>query len=409
MTHIDRLERDLTAWFEESAAPRRPDYTDAIVRETAGVRQRPGWTFPERWLPMSVIPLQRMSGTRLPWRTIGLIVVLALLAAAAIAVYAGSRPRRPAPFGPAGNGLVAFSSRGDVFTVDPTTGTRYTISSGPTVDHHPRFSLDGTRLAFLRDVGAGTAVVIADADGRNHIVATTQPLSAVDTDGIAWAPDGRSIAVSVNDGTQGSIVVLDAAGGGGRTLAVDYQYLEVYWRPPAGLQLMFLGRTSTTHGLFLVSPENGNVEEVPLPDGPTIPRLLGWTPDGRRFAYQRDADDPMHTRILDLATGTETIVEVAFGHLSNDGRRLVGVVGEGQQGGLCVALVDGGPCTPIGRASDLPVGTTHEALFWSPDDEWIIVHPQDGGSPVLIDPDTGAATQPSWLLDGAESWQRVVR
>ena len=130
MSTTDRLERDLTAWFGETAAPRTPDYTDDILRQTARSRQRPRWTFPERWLPMSVITFGRVTLRPVPWRTVGLLVVLALLLAVAAAVYVGSQRRVPAPFGPAANGLVAYSKDGDIFTVDPTTGLRRAIVTG---------------------------------------------------------------------------------------------------------------------------------------------------------------------------------------------------------------------------------------------------------------------------------------
>ena len=82
MNRPENLERDLTAWFTDTATPRVPDFTDDILRLTAGTRQRPRWSFPERWLPMSVITLGRRTLTPLPWRTIGLLAVLALLIAA---------------------------------------------------------------------------------------------------------------------------------------------------------------------------------------------------------------------------------------------------------------------------------------------------------------------------------------
>ena len=122
MSATDRLERDLTAWFVETAAPRTPDYTDDILRQTARSRQRPRWTFPERWLPVSVITLRPGDPADRSVGTVGLLVVLALLLAVATGVYVGGQKRVPAPFGEAANGLVAYSNGGDIYTVDPTTG-----------------------------------------------------------------------------------------------------------------------------------------------------------------------------------------------------------------------------------------------------------------------------------------------
>src|SRR5687768_12432534 len=119
MNQTDRLERELTAWFVDAASPRTPDYMTDILRQTAGTRQRPRWSFFERWIPMSVITLARQTLKPIPWRTVGLIAILALLLAAAAAFYVGNRPRLPAPFGRAGNGLMAYAQGGDIYTVNP--------------------------------------------------------------------------------------------------------------------------------------------------------------------------------------------------------------------------------------------------------------------------------------------------
>jgi hypothetical protein len=51
MNSPQRIEQDLPALLADLYLAGTPDYRDDIVRETARVRQRPPWTFPERWLP----------------------------------------------------------------------------------------------------------------------------------------------------------------------------------------------------------------------------------------------------------------------------------------------------------------------------------------------------------------------
>jgi Tol biopolymer transport system component len=172
MNQTDRLERDLTALLAATAAPRAPDYTDDILRQTARVRQRPRWTLLERWLPMSEFALERVGPRPLPWRTIALLALLVLLVIGAVALYAGSRPRVPAPFGPANNGLVAYAAGGDIYTVDPRLGTHHAIVTGLDEDRSPRWSRDGTRLAFLRGRDTVTKLGIVDADGGNPVIST---------------------------------------------------------------------------------------------------------------------------------------------------------------------------------------------------------------------------------------------
>ena len=47
-----------------------PDYIDDVLATTAQRRQRPAWTFPERWLPMVDIARQPVFAPRIPWRAI---------------------------------------------------------------------------------------------------------------------------------------------------------------------------------------------------------------------------------------------------------------------------------------------------------------------------------------------------
>ena len=51
----------------------------------------------------------RAATARVPWRTIGVLALVAILARRARRrVYAGSQRRVPAPFGPAANGLITY-------------------------------------------------------------------------------------------------------------------------------------------------------------------------------------------------------------------------------------------------------------------------------------------------------------
>ena len=60
MSSSERYERRLQGLLEELAAPRTPAYFDDILGQVDRTRQRPGWTFPERWLPMSAVS-QRLA------------------------------------------------------------------------------------------------------------------------------------------------------------------------------------------------------------------------------------------------------------------------------------------------------------------------------------------------------------
>jgi dipeptidyl aminopeptidase/acylaminoacyl peptidase len=408
MNRYDALERELSAWLIETPLPRTPGFRDDVLQRTAQLRQRPRWSFLERWLPVTVVRFRRRRAfPPVPWRTIGLLAVLAMLLAA-VAVYVGSKPRLPPPFGLAGSGLVAYSQNGDVFTVDPRTGVRQMITSGLEQDSEPRWSLDGTRIAFLRGSDLSQRVVVVDAK-TGTVISATGIQGGIVMDAMSWSPDGRTISI---DQSGEALKIVDAASGSMTQLAVAYASLDVYWRPPDGRQLLVFGGSNpeaADPALYVVDIDDPSdlrvVARVPQAGG--LLRPSGWADDGRRVVYSAGHADieKLRTHVQDLATGEEVIIEAAFAHVSNDSKRIVALDDTGRP---CVASIDGGPCVSIGEAREAYEPTSAAGAFWSPDDRWIISR-LGRGDTVLLDPEGRLDAQPSWISDGAMSWQRVAR
>jgi hypothetical protein len=411
MNGHDGLERELTVWLADVATPRVPDYTNDIVRMTAGLRQRPRWTFLERWLPMRVDTLQRVPAPPTPWRTIALLALIAVLTAALVLVGVGRAQRHPAPFGLAANGLIAYGLGGDIFTLDPATGDRHAIVTGPEDDIDARWSLDGTRLAFLRAMGRGTQVVIVDGDGDQPRVISSPVLLDVDSDSVKWSPDGRTIIVVYGVGVR-QIGLVDTADGRLTNVPLaDYESLEVFWRPPDGREVLYVSRDGETLGLSIVSMDGFAARDVPLAPGTRDDlRAMGWTPDGSGIVAHRRWPDGGRERtdIIDPITGTETVLDVAYGHISNGGTRIAGLTTSGGLQRVCVIDIAGGPCVSLGGSKIAGGGPHGEGLQWSPDDEWIVVQPDNGGPPVLLDPDRDGSDAVGQTLEGAETWQRTA-
>ena len=85
-------------------------------------------------------------------RTLALALLLIALLIVAALVAVGSRRQPAPPFGPAANGEIIYTNRGDLFAGDPASGETRLLLGGPAVDSGPSYSPDGTSIAFLRTV-----------------------------------------------------------------------------------------------------------------------------------------------------------------------------------------------------------------------------------------------------------------
>src|SRR4029077_17031004 len=151
MTTEARFERELPAILDDLYLGPTPEYRNDVLAAATARRQRPAWTFPGRWLPMADIATRPTLVPRMPWRVDGVgLVIVALLAVAAFAIVGSRQKRLPPPFGDAGNGLVAYSNGGAIYTLDPRTSVATAIVTGPEVDSQPEFSPDGTKISYVR-------------------------------------------------------------------------------------------------------------------------------------------------------------------------------------------------------------------------------------------------------------------
>ena len=173
-------------------------------------------------------------------------------------------------------GALVFDLLGHIYRM-PITGGRaecLTQDSGVAINYHPRWSPDGTTIAFVSDRGGQSNLWLMDADGRNPRPVHEDPNARVATP--AWLPSGQGIVARRST----------------------------------------LGRPRSA-GLYLFHPEGGSGVELIGGDHPRA----GWpapSPAGGRlyfhYAPSRERDllrGAMQIRELDLATGE--VYEVTAG------------------------------------------------------------------------------------------------
>jgi Tol biopolymer transport system component len=437
MTSPQRFERDLPTLLEEIYMGRTPDYRDDLVGRIGRTRQRPAWTFPGRWLPMD-LTTERVPITRVPWRAVGLVALLALLLAASLAVYIGSQQRSlPDPFGVAATGDVAYAAEGDIYTVDPVTGEATAVVSGPETDVGPRFSRDGTKLVFERKGDGGrNQLYVTGADGTDLTLLTPEPLTLTPSIlGEPWepyqfSPDGRTVVIASLDGAYSKISIAQADGSGIRTLDVGMPAYEPTFRPPDGAEILFIGlnQYGSAAGVFAVDLAGEHVRTIVEAQAGYDLAGAEWSPDGSRIAYwmwggpDGDAGLTAHTHVVAAdGTGDITLPEPpgavwsAGSAWSNDGARLFGLRGytSGYDDVRPVVIPADGSSTGV----ELPFGRTINggccaAFEWAPDDSKILATPADGAGSalpqVVIDPLTGDSHEVPWNATSDPAWQRIA-
>lgn len=415
MNRPDRLETELTAWFNETAAPQTPDFLDDILWQTAHSSQRPAWTFLERWIPVDI----SMSRVQAPTgaRYIALLVILILIAAIAVAL-AGAQRRIPTPYGPANNGVIAFTTaNGDIAIGDTLTGVVTTIVAGPELDSSPMFSPDGTLIAFVRQVEDMVRVFAVDATGGEPIELTTSALPTAAW--LRWSPDGTRLAWL----SGGSPWIAKADGSDANPLDVGVIVREeISWRPPNGSELLVLGLSidDAAFGLFLVDVDGSDLRAVTPLDGTSADyHYATWSPDGSRFAYSSYQDkpkpdaEPVHVVTID---GLRDVVikpddgsRVLTPAWSPDGTRIAFTVS-----GKGIGVAPAGDETPHLTFTG-PQSLGQLDFAWSPDGKVIFAVPQVTGEPWLLDPAGGPGTRVSWSYTefprnraSWSNWQRLA-
>lgn len=264
-TPIDRTSERLTAGLHDLAGTSRPDYRDDILRQVARTRQRPRWSFLERWIPMTLIALPRGRTQARPvprtWRIALVAGVLLALVAGLVAGAARLLDRGPL------NALLLVPVVKDHAPVLP--------DGGPTISRPGGFDIDADGRLVIPDVNAGTVFVLSRDGALLESWGETGSgpgqlqflRNASDPDstygGAAWLPDG-TVAIADPGNARVQVFTADGTfvrehGGYG---AGDGQFLE-----PIDVA------TGPDGSLYVVDDRRDDITQIG-PDG-TVVRIIG--------------------------------------------------------------------------------------------------------------------------------------
>lgn len=438
MTTFDRFdpfERRIGEALDGLAPLRRPDYLDDLLRQTARTRQRPRWTFLERWLPVdTTLPRPMLFGRTVPMRALLALVVLASLLATA-AVYIGSQQRLPPPYGLADNGRLVFGMDGDLYVADALGQTPRLLLGGPDAQQGVIVSPDGRLVAYDNftgtagpDAGANSYVWVVNIDGSNP----RQVLDAEFTfEGFEWAPDSQSMAIVTKVGPVPHLFVAAADGSGARDLQFEaFVPWGATWDPLRAGVLLVRGqdRDSKLTDLYYVNTDGAVLQAFglkPLNLNGAPHELSGavFSPDGQTIAYNAIvAEEPPVNRFrahLINRDGTNdreipapfaTNFSQAWPAFSPDGKWVLLDTWQTMTDGSVVGRLAIAPSD--GSAAARLIGPTldseNQLKAWSPDGTRILVCACDRNELYSVDPTTGDSERVAWSAD-LPGWQRLAR
>ncbi|HMB53320.1 MAG TPA: amidohydrolase family protein [Thermoanaerobaculia bacterium] len=89
-------------------------------------------------------------------------------------------------------GEIVFDLLGDLYTIPITGGEATALTSGVAWDMQPRYSPDGSRIAFTSDRSGGDNVWVMNRDGSDPVQVSDESYRLLNSP--TWAPDGEFIA-----------------------------------------------------------------------------------------------------------------------------------------------------------------------------------------------------------------------
>jgi len=220
---------------------------------------------------------------------------------------------------------IVFDLLGDLYSIPIGGGEATQLTSGISWDEQPRFSPDGSTIAFTSDRGGADNLWLIDRDGANPRAVTKETYRLVNSP--AWTPDGEWIAVrkhftKFRSAGAGEVWIYHRSGGDGLQLVEKPNDQKDLGEPafsPDGRYLYYSQDTTPGVTFEYNKDSNGQIyvirrldresgETIDFVDGPGGAIRPTPSPDGKRLAYIRRVRFRSTLFVQDLASGEERAI-----------------------------------------------------------------------------------------------------
>ncbi|MEP4148278.1 MAG: amidohydrolase family protein [Halioglobus sp.] len=225
---------------------------------------------------------------------------------------------------------IVFDLLGDIYSLPIEGGQATAITSGMAWDIQPRFSPDGSQIAFISDRAGGDNIWVQDLGSGNNRQLTFESFRLLNNP--SWSPDGQYIAARKHFTTSRSLgtgeIWLYHVNGGR-----DQKGQQVVERPSETFQKeqgeptfsadgksIYFSRDVSPGDTFIYHQDSNKelfqIRRVNLDDG-SIDTVAGGrggaarptpSPDGKQLAYVKRVRAHSRLFVMDLATGEERMI-----------------------------------------------------------------------------------------------------
>lgn len=200
------------------------------------------------------------------------------------------------------------------------------ITKAPGGKFHPRYSPDGTRLAYALDMDGSESfhiAVLEFATGKQEDL--TPNITFAHQPNISWSPDGRELAVLSDEGGHFALYTLPAGGGRSRLiLDVDHPCWDAHWSPDGQWIAVEVEWHGQDRSIFLVSPQDGKKRQL-RQNGEALNAMHpAWSPDGGTLAFCSDPSGWYCIGLYDMASEDIRWLEESEGEDTNPAWSLTG-------------------------------------------------------------------------------------